>query len=124
MDLSNKLNPEELESQEYKFGWTTDIESESAPPGLNEEVIRWISSKKSEPEWLLDWRLKAFKHFEDLLAQERHPEWAGVHYPSIDYQDIIYWSAPKAKAELESLDQVDQEILDTFEKLGLSLIHI
>ena len=73
MDLSNKLNPEELESQEYKFGWTTDIESESAPPGLNEEVIRWISSKKSEPEWLLDWRLKAFKHFEDLLAQERHP---------------------------------------------------
>ncbi|MBJ27259.1 MAG: Fe-S cluster assembly protein SufB [Chloroflexi bacterium] len=121
MDLSNKLNPEELQSQEYKFGWSTDIESESAPPGLNEEVIRWISSKKSEPEWLLDWRLKAFKHFEDLLAQERHPEWARVHYPSINYQDIIYWSAPKAKAELESLDQVDQEILDTFEKLGIPI---
>ncbi len=121
MDPSNKFTPSDLENQEYKFGWSTDVESETAPPGLNEDVIRWISNKKSEPEWLLNWRLQAYNHFEQLLKQDRHPEWARVKYPPIDYQDIIYWSAPKAKAELESLDQVDQEILDTFEKLGIPI---
>ncbi|PYS71229.1 MAG: Fe-S cluster assembly protein SufB, partial [Acidobacteria bacterium] len=82
---------EGLVKQEYKYGFTTDIETESAPPGLNEDVIRLISHKKQEPEWLLEWRLKAYRHWTTMQA----PQWPKVHYPEIDYQDITYFVAPK-----------------------------
>ena len=121
MAKTKDATAQDFVEQEYKYGWSTSVETETAPPGLNEDVIRWIAAKKDEPDWLLQWRLKAFHHFERLLREERTPEWAKVHYPPIDFQDIIYWSAPKAKAELGSLDEVDQEILDTFTKLGIPL---
>ena len=121
MTASKDKTPQDFASQEYKYGWTTPVEAETAPPGLNEDVIRWIAAKKEEPDWLLEWRLKAFRHFQRLLGEERSPEWAKVSHPPIDFQDIIYWSAPKAKAELGSLDEVDQEILDTFTKLGIPI---
>ncbi|MGC8667987.1 MAG: Fe-S cluster assembly protein SufB [Chthonomonadales bacterium] len=104
-------------SQEYKWGFVTQIEQETVPKGLNEDVIRMISAKKEEPEWLLEWRLKAYRKW--LTMQE--PTWQNVHYPPIDYQDIIYYAAPKAKPRLNSLDEVDPELLRTFEKLGISL---
>lgn len=108
---------ETLANREYKYGFVTDIESETIPRGLNEDIVRLISAKKNEPEWLLEWRLKAFRHW--LTMAE--PEWANVNYPKIDYQDIIYYSAPKPKKKLQSLDEVDPELLDTFEKLGIPL---
>src|SRR5579872_79910 len=108
---------EEHVKQEYKWGFVTDIESDTAPPGLNEEIIRFISAKKNEPEWLLEWRLKAFRKW--ITMQE--PAWPNVHYPPIDYQDIIYYAAPKPKKKLNSLDEVDPELLETFQKLGISL---
>ncbi|MBL8190250.1 MAG: Fe-S cluster assembly protein SufB, partial [Acidobacteria bacterium] len=108
---------EALANREYKYGFVTDIEAETIPRGLNEDIVRTISAKKNEPEWLLEWRLKAFRHW--LTMAE--PEWANVNYPKIDYQDIIYYSAPKPKKKLESLDEVDPELLDTFEKLGIPL---
>ena len=111
----------ELADEPYKYGWTTDVEEETAPPGLSEDIVRWISAKKGEPEWLLEWRLRAFRHFIKLLKDERTPTWANVSYPPIDYQAISYYAAPKAKLELESLDQVDAEILRTYEKLGIPL---
>ena len=100
----------------YKYGFVTDIESETLPPGLDENVIRTISAKKSEPEWLLEWRLKAYRHWLDM----KEPSWAKVDYPEIDYQDISYFSAPKKK-ELASLDEVDPELLATYNKLGIPL---
>lgn len=108
---------ETLANREYKYGFVTDIEAETIPRGLNEDIVRLISAKKNEPEWLLEWRLKAFRHW--LTMTE--PEWANVNYPKIDYQDIIYYSAPKPKKKLQSLDEVDPELLDTFEKLGIPL---
>ncbi|MBI4115245.1 MAG: Fe-S cluster assembly protein SufB [Candidatus Omnitrophica bacterium] len=108
---------EELINREYKYGFVTDIEADSAPPGLNEDIIRFISSKKNEPKFMLEWRLNAYKRW--LLMKE--PTWPNVHYPSIDYQKIIYYSAPKQKKLLNSLDEVDQELLKTFEKLGIPL---
>lgn len=108
---------EEFTSAEYKYGFETKIESDSAPKGLNEEIIRFISAKKNEPEWLLEWRLKAFRHW---LSMEE-PTWPNVHYPKIDYQNIIYYSAPKQKKKLNNLNEVDPELLDTFKKLGISL---
>jgi Fe-S cluster assembly protein SufB len=108
---------EALTNREYKYGFVTDIESETIPRGLSEEIVRTISAKKNEPEWLLEWRLKAYRHW--LTMTE--PEWANVHYPKMDYQDIIYYSAPKPKKKLESLDEVDPELLDTFAKLGIPL---
>ena len=109
---------EELVKSEYKFGFYTDIETESAPPGLNEDIIRFISHKKNEPEWLLEWRLKAYRHW--LTLQE--PTWPQVHYPKIDYQDITYFVAPKSLADgPKSMDEVDPKILETFEKLGIPL---
>ena len=111
----------EIASQDYQYGWTTQVEAETAPPGLTEDTIRWIVEKKEEPQWMLEWRMRAFHHFMRLLKEERTPEWAKVSYPPIDYQSIIYWSAPKAKAELASLDEVDQELLDTFSKLGIPI---
>jgi Fe-S cluster assembly protein SufB len=106
---------ESLVSKEYKWGFVTDIEQDIVPRGLNEDVIRLISAKKEEPEWLLEWRLKAYRHW--LTMKE--PTWHNVHYPPIDYQNISYYAAPKEK--LQSLDEVDPELLRTFEKLGIPL---
>jgi len=108
-------------AQGYKYGWVTDVESDVAPKGLNEDIVRWISAKKSEPEFMLKWRLKAFRHWLTLLENDQHPKWANVHYPPIDFQDVRYYSAPKAKAKLDSLDEVDPEILAAYEKLGIPL---
>ena len=107
----------EVTTQEYKYGFVTNIESDNAPKGLNEDIVRFISAKKNEPEWLLEWRLKAFRAWEKM----EEPNWAMVKYPKIDYQDIIYYSAPKPKKKLNSLDEVDPELRATFEKLGISL---
>jgi len=108
---------EELTSSDYKYGFETLIENDSAPKGLNEDTVRFISAKKDEPEWLLEWRLKAYRHWLTL----KEPKWANVHYPKIDFQNIIYYSAPKQKKELQSLDEVDPDLLETFKKLGISL---
>jgi len=103
--------------QPYKYGFVTDIESEVVPPGLNEDVIRLISAKKGEPEWMLEWRLKAYRNW--LKMSE--PHWPNVKYGPIDYQAISYYSAPKARKKLDSMDEVDPEIRATFEKLGIPL---
>ncbi|MCI0650400.1 MAG: Fe-S cluster assembly protein SufB [Planctomycetes bacterium] len=108
---------EALANREYKYGFVTEIDSETLPRGLNEEIVRAISERKTEPEWLLEWRLKALRHWLGMTE----PSWPNVRHPPIDYQDIIYYSAPKQKARLENLDQVDPELLATFEKLGISL---
>jgi Fe-S cluster assembly protein SufB len=108
---------QDLINQEYKYGFVTDIDADVIPKGLNEDVIRIISTKKKEPEFMLQWRLKAYRHW--LTMKE--PVWPNVHYPKIDYQDIIYYSAPKPKKTLNSLDEVDKELLTTFEKLGIPL---
>lgn len=108
---------EQVANQEYKYGFVTDIETETAPKGLNEDIIRYISAKKNEPEFLLEFRLKAYKHW--LTMKE--PEWAHLHHPPIDFQDIIYYAAPKKQTELKSLDEVDPELIKTFNKLGISL---
>jgi Fe-S cluster assembly protein SufB len=107
----------ELANKEYKYGFVTEIESDAIPRGLNEDIIRIISAKKSEPEFMLEWRLKAYRHW--LTMQE--PKWPNVHYPPIDYQNIIYYAAPKQQKTLNSLDEVDPELLATYEKLGISL---
>ena len=107
--------------QEYEHGWYTDIETETAPKGLNEDVIRMISSKKEEPEWLLEWRLKAFRYFNRLIESGHYPDWAPLDYERPDFQDISYFSAPKDKANYDSLDEVPDEILETFERLGIPL---
>ena len=109
---------EQLVNEGYKWGFITDIEADSAPPGLNEEIIRFISAKKSEPAWLLEWRLKAYARW--LKMEE--PTWSHVKYPAIDYQDMIYYSAPKSADDApKSLDEVDPELLATYEKLGIPL---
>jgi Fe-S cluster assembly protein SufB len=109
---------EEMARQQYKYGFYTDIESDSAPPGLNEDIIRFISAKKEEPEWMLHWRLKAYRHW--LTLEE--PEWPNVHYDKPNFQDIIYYSAPKSLADgPQSLDEVDPELLATYNKLGIPL---
>jgi len=108
---------QEFTSSEYKYGFETLIENDSAPKGINEDIIRFISAKKNEPDWLLEWRLKAYRHWTTM----KEPAWPNVKYPKIDFQDIIYYSAPKPKKELKSLDEVDPELLETFKKLGISL---
>lgn len=116
--MSTEVNEiEELANREYKYGFVTEVETESAPKGLNEDIIRLISQKKEEPEWMLEWRLKAFNHWKKMTE----PNWQNVNFPPIDYQDIVYYSAPKKKKALNSLDEVDPEILKTFEKLGIPL---
>ncbi|HHZ66247.1 MAG TPA: Fe-S cluster assembly protein SufB [Flavobacteriales bacterium] len=105
--------------QDYKYGFVSKFDSDKAPVGLNEDIIRLISSKKKEPKWLLDIRLKAFKHW--LTLMDKEPAWAHIHYPKINFQDIIYYAAPKKKKELNSLDEVDPEMLKTFDKLGISI---
>lgn len=108
---------EEITSKEYEHGWTVDLEADEAPRGLNEDTVRFISAKKGEPEWLLEWRLKAFRQWQKMVE----PKWPNVHYPPINYQDIIYYSAPKKKTSVSSLDEVDPELIKTFEKLGISI---
>ena len=117
MSYTEKELKEELDNKSYEFGFVTDIESEKAPKGLNENIIKLISSKKSEPEWLLNYRLKAFKIWQTM----DEPEWAHVKYEKPDFQNISYYSAPKKKKELKSLDEVDPELLKTMEKLGISI---
>ena len=117
---SNKV-VKDVARQEYKYGFVTEIDTEVLPKGLNEDTVRFISAKKSEPEWMLEWRLKGYRHFMSLVEKEQLPEWANVTYPPIDFQNIIYYAAPKPKKELASLDEVDPEILKTYEKLGISL---
>jgi Fe-S cluster assembly protein SufB len=108
---------QELANREYKWGFVTDIEAETVPRGLNEDIVRLISAKKKEPEWLLEWRLKAYRHWLTM----KDPKWAHVRYPTVNFQDIIYYSAPKPKKQLTSMDEVDPELRKTFEKLGISL---
>ena len=108
---------QELTKRQYEAGFVTDVESEAIPPGLNEDVIRLISAKKGEPDFMLEWRLRAYRHWLTL----KEPRWQKVEYSPINYQDIIYYSAPKKKPKLDSLDQVDPEILKTYEKLGIPL---
>ena len=104
---------------DYKYGFVTNIEADEAPKGLNEDTIRFISAKKNEPEWMLEWRLKAFRHWLKVAGEE--PQWANIDYPAINYQDIIYYSAPKQKINPKNLDEIDPELRRTFEKLGISL---
>jgi len=108
---------EEFTSKEYEFGWTVDLEADEAPKGLNEDIVRFISKKKEEPEWLLEHRLDAFRQWKEMTE----PNWPNVDYPKVDYQDLIYYSAPKQGAKPKSLDEVDPELIATFEKLGISL---
>ena len=114
-DQNNIL--EEVTSGEYKYGFFTDIEMDTAPVGLNEDTVRFISAKKNEPEWMLEFRLNSYRHWLTLTE----PTWAHIHHPAIKYQDIIYYAAPKRKKELKSLNEVDPELIETFNKLGISL---
>jgi Fe-S cluster assembly protein SufB len=108
---------EQLATREYKYGFETAIESDTVPRGLNEDIIRMISERKHEPAWMLEWRLKAFKAWQQMTP----PTWPNVHYPPVDFQNIIYYSAPRSKKKLESLDELDPEVRATFEKLGIPL---
>ena len=111
-------NIESLVNQRYKHGFVTDIETDALPPGLDEDVIRTISARKNEPDWMLDWRLRAYRQWLSM----RNPEWAHVHYPPIDYQEISYFAAPKSDADRpKSLDEVDPKLLETYDKLGIPL---
>lgn len=111
------MSQNEVQDGEYKYGFFTDIETEDFPKGLNEDIVRRISAKKDEPEWLLEYRLKAFRHWLTL----KHPDWAKLDVPAIDFEDLYYYSAPKKKPDLKNLDEVDPELLATFEKLGIPL---
>ena len=115
--ISRNATSSDLDA-DYKWGFTIDIESDLSPKGLSEDIVRLISAKKNEPEWLLEWRLKAYQHWVKLKQQA--PTWANVEYPPIDYQDIYYYAAPKSDAP-KSLDEVDPEILEAFDKLGIPL---
>nr|MBX2841958.1 Fe-S cluster assembly protein SufB [Flammeovirgaceae bacterium] len=108
---------EEFTSKEYEHGWTSNLDADEIPKGLSEDVIRLISAKKEEPEWMLEWRLKAY----NTWLKMKEPDWANVNFPKIDFQDIIYYSAPKQKVKPKSLDEIDPELLKTFEKLGISI---
>jgi Fe-S cluster assembly protein SufB len=109
---------DDITNREYEYGFVTNIETEYAPPGLNPDIIRFISAKKNEPEWLIEWRLKALQDFE---AKDKKPTWQNFEMPEIDYQAISYYAAPKQKPKLDSMDQVDPELLKTFEKLGIPM---
>ena len=116
-ELSEDELLEKVTTTEYKYGFTTDIESDKIEKGLNEDVVRLISQKKNEPEWMLEYRLNAFKTWQEM----EEPNWANIDYPKPNYQDIIYYAAPKAKTKLNSLDELDPELKKTFDKLGISL---
>lgn len=117
MQEENEDILEQVTSSEYKYGFVTNIEADEAPKGLSEDIVRFISAKKNEPEWMLEYRLKAYRHW--LTMEE--PTWPNVTYPKINYQDVIYYSAPKQKVAPKSLDEIDPELRETFEKLGISL---
>ena len=112
---------EELANREYRYGFVTEIESDSVPRGLSEDIVRLISAKKNEPEWMLDWRLKSYRYWASLEQLNKEPKWANIHYGPIDYQDIIYYAAPKPKGEPNGSGEIDPELLATFEKLGIRL---
>lgn len=118
--MSGKIMENELNTipphvfTEYKYGFVTPMEADEAPMGLDESTVRFISAKKNEPEWMLNWRLKAFRHW--LTIKDKEPQWANIKYDSIDYQDIIYYSSPKQKIAPGSLDEIDPELRRTFEK--------
>ena len=117
MSTTENQKIEELANKEYKFGFVTDIDADTLPVGLNEDIIRQLSAKKHEPEWMTEWRLKAYRHW--LTMEE--PHWPNVKYPPVDYQSISYYSAPRSTPKYKSLDEVDPELLDTYKKLGISL---
>src|SRR5438445_7759065 len=120
--MSSNVNTiRDLAEREYKWGFITDIEEERIPKGLNEDIIRLISAKKNEPQFMLEWRLKAYRHWASLEKAQAEPKWANVKFPPINYQGITYYSAPKRKPTLKSLDELDPEILRTYEKLGIPL---
>ncbi|MGH9343457.1 MAG: Fe-S cluster assembly protein SufB, partial [Terriglobia bacterium] len=110
-----------ITEQDYKWGFVTEIEEDRVPKGLNEDIVRLISARKGEPEFMLEWRLRALRHFLSLEREQGEPKWANVTHPPIDFQDIVYYSAPKQKPTIESLDDLDPEIRSTYEKLGISL---
>ena len=115
---TEKEELQRLAEEEYKYGFFTEVEAESLPPGLNEEVIAHISRVKQEPEWLLEWRLKAYRSW----LKMKEPRWAFLRYPKIDYQDISYYSAPKSQKDRpKNLDEVDPELIETYNKLGIPL---
>ena len=119
---TNSNTIEALANREYQYGFVTDIEADTAPRGLNEDIVRLISAKKNEPRFMLDWRLKAYRQWVKLERSEAEPTWSNIHYPPIDYQDIIYYAAPKQPTEgPKSLDEVDPKLRETFAKLGISL---
>jgi len=117
MPIDTNAILEEVTQREYKYGFVTDIEADTIPPGLSEDVVRLISAKKDEPDWLLEWRLKAYRHWLTL----KEPKWHNVHYPPIDYQKMIYYSSPQQKDAPKNLDEVDPRLLETYEKLGIPL---
>ena len=117
MTTANDSTLDRWADQEYKWGFVTDIEADSAPPGLSEDIVRFISAKKDEPDWLTEWRLKAYRHWQTMTE----PVWPNVKYPPIDYQTMVYYSAPKQKPSLASLDEVDPKLLETYKKLGIPL---
>jgi Fe-S cluster assembly protein SufB len=120
--MSTNVNTiRDLAEREYKWGFVSDVESESVPKGLNEETVRLISAKKLEPEFMLEWRLKAYRHWASLEKAQAEPKWANIHYGPIDYQDIVYYSAPKQRPTVESLESLDPELLRTYQKLGIPL---
>src|SRR5262245_44032029 len=115
-------NIKTLVDRDYKWGFVTDIEADTVPPGLDEAIVRLISRKKDEPDFMLEWRLNAYRHWSNLEKTDAEPKWANVHYPPVDYQSIVYYSAPKSKkAGPGSLEEVDPELLRTYEKLGIPL---
>ncbi len=114
---------QDLTDKEYKWGFITQIDEDRLPKGLSEDIVRLISAKKNEPEFMLEWRLKAFRYWASLEAEHAEPKWANIKYPPINYQDMVYYSAPKKKPTLTSLDEVDPEILRTYEKLGIPLLE-
>jgi Fe-S cluster assembly protein SufB len=120
--MSSTVNQiQDLTQQEYKWGFVTSVDEDRLPPGLNEDIIRAIAAKKGEPEFMLEWRLKAYRYWAGQEQKHEEPAWANVKYPPIDYQALSYYSAPKQKKELKSLEEVDPEILDTYTKLGIPL---
>lgn len=116
--MSDDIIQEKIEG-DYEWGFTTDIEMEMLPKGLNEDVVKFISNKKGEPDFMLEWRLKAYRHWQKM----EEPKWPNVHYPKIDYQDVIYYAAPKKENKLNSLDDLDPKIKETYEKLGIPLLE-
>src|SRR5690349_23063779 len=119
--MSTAKTIQDLTSQDYKWGFVTAIEEDRVPKGLNEETIRLISAKRGEPEFMLEWRLKAYRHWVSLEKAQAEPKWANIKYSPINYQDIAYYSAPKRKPSLKSLEELDPELLRTYEKLGIPL---